>query len=203
MGSLNSKKIFPSLDLTKSSISKAIQQEAMMCDEIFPSELVMECMEFIGFVIESTILTSEENNTFYEMLMQHHCDRKLLSPNSRVQYFTYFRLLYRASANNYGMHCNWKMLQNCVDISNLVMIFHTNYNRMFFIYLRNAIKQVSPTRLRSFPKDDDIGLFLLRSQFIITNTPRIVQCKPYKSVENVSFKSLLDENQKATYYLCE
>ena len=58
------------------------------------------------------------------------------------------------------------MLQKCRDKPNLVMVCHTNYDHIFCIFLRNPIKQDDDNNLASSPKDSDIGLFSLRSQFI-------------------------------------
>lgn len=133
-------------------------------DQTFPIELVMECMEFVGFIMHSTMLNDEESSSFYKLLIDHHRQNQIISPLVDAKSITYFDLLYRES--EHGKHCNQDMIKTCRNKSNIIMIFHTNYDHIFSVYFRNTLKwNVDSDITRSTPYDDNSALFVLRTRY--------------------------------------
>lgn len=67
-----------SFPLFKSIVDEANQQ--IEEEQIFPIELVMECMEYVGFIMHSAILNDAESFSFYRLLVEHHAKDKITSP---------------------------------------------------------------------------------------------------------------------------
>ena len=156
----------------------------------FPSEIAVQCMKYLRFVMNSKILNDSEKCEFHQLLMDHHLDKNIISPLLDTKYITYFDILYRKSSN--ASHSNYQMLSFCVGKPNLIMIFQTNYNHIFSIYLRNPLEWIGNTWLHSKPNDEKSALFLLRSQHIYGNKqcPRKINIGPGNS-KWVSFRSAI------------
>eukprot|EP01084_Bolivina_argentea_P191826 329448_1 len=182
-----------------SFITESIVSEANECNEVLPNELVLECMNYIGFVMQSTILNLDEKCTLYELLMDHHRARNIESPFSHGKHFTYFDLLYRATIDNDNKtHTNFRLISKCQYKSNLIILFHTNYNHVFAIYLNNPIQHVESVKIKveSVPLDTKMGLFLLRSQF--GHKPKSIAPKINKNVEDASVRSFFYETEQTS-----
>ena len=119
------------------SISSAIQ--TLICSDarsniysIIPKDLIKICLKYIGFIIDSKILKQTEQISLYQLLIQHHQDRNIESPltNINIHSIKYFNLLYRSC--DYDNPSFMNAIQNKAHI---VVVFHTNYNDVFSIYL--------------------------------------------------------------------
>eukprot|EP00483_Globobulimina_turgida_P003235 UN03240 len=195
-----------------SSIFDTIAYEANEANDgddvcIFPIELIHICMEYIGFLMYSTILDSNKKQSIlYELLLLHHNNKNIVgSPLSKKHHVTYFDLLYRASIHGLnGKHNNHHLLEKCQDKSNLIILCHTNYDHIFGIYLHNPLikKDNESYGMQRWSKYKDYNtcLMLLQSQFIYGNLeinkeltnrkcPRIIQVKPDGNIENALFRT--------------
>eukprot|EP01083_Nonionella_stella_P017458 48851_1 len=121
-------------------------------------------MKYIGFFMDTNILNHEEKNA---LLMDRMHGAEL-----KHQHIKYFSLLYRASTDCYhGIHNDYVMTEQCKDKSNVVMMFHTNYNHIFAIHFTNPIKRYAKSNhlFESDVNNNNVDVFLMRSQFIYGN----------------------------------
>ena len=150
------------------SIYQSIIKEAnSVCNDgfSFPVEIVMQCMKYLGFVMNSTILNDMEKYSLHQLLIDHHLRNTIKSSLLDVKNIAYFDILYRKSSND--NHSNYRMLLSCVDKPNIIMVFHTEYNHVFCVYFRNPLRWFKRRWIRSENDNDDkSALFLLRRQHI-------------------------------------
>lgn len=169
MGSSVSKESQPLFAVGKSistAICKIIQQDVDANIDtksiIFPQELIAECAKFIGFFMDSYILNDTEKNSFYQSLIEHHQWAQFSSPLTAKSCIKCFDLLYRSSINGeHGKYSNESLLKAIENKPNVIIIYQTNYNHVFAVYSHEKV-----IKCKGKIKDDSIGLFLLRSQFL-------------------------------------
>ena len=155
------------------SLSESVMDEAIELiddEQNFPIELAMECMEYVGFIFHSKVLSKSEICSFYQLLVDHYSYEKILMPS-----FSYFHLLYRVSSKI--KHSNYDIMIACKNKSNIVMIFHTNYDHVFSVFFHNIlVMDPEDEYMMNLPYGYNSGLFLLRRQYKYGNykCPRII-----------------------------
>eukprot|EP01083_Nonionella_stella_P091166 254807_1 len=142
-------------------------------DVLFPREIIAKCVQYIGFLIDSDILMRNEEVSLYELLCEHYKRQQIASLSSTPD-ITYFDLLYRSSVHgDSGQYTNRSLLQRIENRQNVLILYRTNYNHVFCIYLHKQLGKGVVTDV-----DRDIGLFLLRSQLVYGDhhkCPRIIE----------------------------
>ena len=145
---------------------------------IFPNELIWKIIEFVGFIIFSNILESDDEKAILNDLLNEHFHTILqswkfqqISSFLQTGYIKCFKLLYRSSedGNFWGRHNNYEMIDRIKNIPHILIIFHTNYDHIFCAYLRRPVNQRGSRYTTWWIDgiyDDTMGLFLLKSKFI-------------------------------------
>ena len=64
---------------------------------IFPTELINECLKFVGFLPFTKMLKSFEQESLYQLLFDHHNKLQTPSPFIDKYHVKYFDLLYKSS----------------------------------------------------------------------------------------------------------
>eukprot|EP01083_Nonionella_stella_P147343 464743_1 len=148
-------------DLVQEDIKSHLNTDDFEC---FPYDLIKECLEYVGCFIDSQIFCHRETSTLDALLLHHHKIQSITSPVTRHGYVKYYDLLYRSSVNGEnGEYSNTSFLKalranDCVNIGHFVILYQTNYNHVFAVYLHNPIQTYNETEYkRETNKDRDIG----------------------------------------------
>eukprot|EP01083_Nonionella_stella_P053527 141570_1 len=159
----------------KISLHDYIHKESVTCNALLPHDIILLTVEYIGFIMCSDILRGDEQNIFYRFLVEHHTNHDL-HPYSCLNLLDrtsipYFHLLYRASLHTppgpkgiINEIDSYALLSRCFERENLVMVFHTEFDHVFTLFIRMKLRmtRIGPRQQLA----DELGLFLIRSQFV-------------------------------------
>eukprot|EP01083_Nonionella_stella_P184278 668540_1 len=154
-----------------STICNVIQDE-MKCEDLhaFPCDLMKQCTQFIGFFLYSSILSQTESLSLHLLLSKHNKKRKLIGMNrANKHHVKYYDLLYRSSVNGENGKYTNRSFKRALDKAhrlnkpNLVIIYETEYDHVFAVYLHRKLKQNKEGHFIQ-NTDRDIAGCLLRSK---------------------------------------
>eukprot|EP01083_Nonionella_stella_P008504 24550_1 len=139
------------------SISKGIthylERQFNDCNVIANNDILHVIEKYIGFIMDSSILTSDEQVHLHRLISE--C--KLVMTNS----IKHFDLLFKPKVNIADFDC-YGLLRQCQGKENLIIVFHTDYDHVFCLYLKEKFGSAS-----IFPV-----VLLLRSRFVYNDASK-------------------------------
>eukprot|EP01083_Nonionella_stella_P056882 149568_1 len=152
------------------SICKYITHET---DGHFPTTLLHVCMNYVGYLMYSNILSNDEKLSCYNLLLSHH-----YKINIKRSLLTYFHLFYRSL---HGINIR-DLKAQCVNKCNVLVVFHTDYDHVFCVYYPKIALKLSY-------ENENACVMLLRSQFIDNGAkcPRMITIKRHDMWKKACF----------------
>eukprot|EP00483_Globobulimina_turgida_P010621 UN10642 len=165
MGSYLSSPTVPKVYCRGDSISTAIIHYILSDMHMdIPKELIIECMKYVGFLMYSDILTHAEQYLLFDLSLP------LFPKYKRNINIRYFDLIYRSSLHGAGDYRNKYLLSQIRYKINIVIVYRSNLNTVFCIYLAEASFNLG-YKNRS---NHNIKMFVLRS---ILDKPQMLKIR--------------------------
>eukprot|EP01083_Nonionella_stella_P047999 128569_1 len=144
------------------SICQYIKKQCKQFNIILYNDIMEIVQMYIGFVMESTILSKNEQCHLYKTLLLN-----VQSPLPQSTSIKYFESLFQGKLHkpkDADFDC-YKLLNICKDKQNLIMVFHTEFDHVFALYFRDKFA------FKSLKADADnpvinVTVILLRSRFV-------------------------------------
>eukprot|EP01083_Nonionella_stella_P047998 128568_1 len=156
-------------------ICQYIKKQCNQYNIILYSDIINIVQMYIGFVLESTILSKNEQAHLYKTLLEYHIDANVQSPLTESTSIKYFEPLFQGNLHkpkDADFDCR-KFLTTCKDKQNLIMVFQTEFDHVFALYVRDKFTFTSLKADANNPVIN-VTVILLRSRFVYGDKTRNV-----------------------------
>eukprot|EP01083_Nonionella_stella_P080461 221150_1 len=125
-------------------------------------DIICVCIDFIGFLMNSSICDASQCLTLYNLMCIDHKRRNICSPLTQKYHISYFELLFRISGDFTNSFMSY-LLSYCIGMKDLLIVFQTEFGHIFVFYTHTDIQRQSNGYTTVDPLDS--SLYLIESKF--------------------------------------